>query len=296
MLKRKHLGKEEVVEHSENYWSGADGLKLYEQAWIPEGTPRAVINLVHGLGEHSGRYTDWASRFVREGFIVRSFDIRGHGKSPGRRGYISEYGKVIRDLEIFLQAGTIKYPDIPVFLYGHSLGGNLVLNYVMQKPLTLSGLIISSPWFELSRELHPWLLRLVHLGGILLPGIRVWNRIRTEDLSRDLRIVHSYRTDPLVHDKISLRFFSQCYKAGLKASMSSYKINSPMLIMHGSEDNVTSGTASGKFTFNASQKTRFIEWKGSYHELHNDLDRDKVFDAMISWLDHYANPETKRNA
>lgn len=101
---------------------------------------------------------------------------------------------------------------------------------------------------------------------------------------------------PLVHDRISVKLFKQCYHAGLKASMSIYKINSPMLIMHGSEDNITCCNASRKFVQNASSKTTFVEWENCYHELHNDLDKQDVFNTLKKWLDLYAHPENKQNA
>lgn len=296
MLRRESFQTEKAFNHTESYWTTEDGYELYEQAWIPEASPRAVINLIHGLGEHSSRYHPWASRLAGEGYAVRSFDHRGHGKSPGKRGHIQTYGKVISDIGSFLKLGKEKYQDIPSFLYGHSLGGNFVLNYVIQTTEKIDGVIVTSPWLELKETPAPILLKAVSLLSKLLPGFQVWNRIRYEDLSRDLRVVHEYRTDPMVYHKISLRMFTQCYKAGLKASMSIYKINSPMLIMHGSEDNITSCEASGKFVQNASSKTKFVEWEGCYHELHHDMEKDKVFETLREWLDHYANPETKKNA
>jgi len=296
MLRRESLHKEEAFNRTESFWTTKDGCELYEQAWIPEVSPRAVITLVHGLGEHSSRYQAWASRLAGEGYVVRSFDHRGHGKSSGKKGHIPEYNKVIEDIGSFLKLGNEKYPEIPSFLYGHSLGGNFVLNYVIQTTEKFDGVIITSPWLELKETPAPLLLKTVSLLSKFMPGFQVGNRIRSEDISRDLRVAHAYRTDPMVYHKISLRMFTQCYQAGLKASMSIYKINSPMLIMHGSEDNITSCKASEKFVQNASSKTKFVKWEGCYHELHHDLDKDKVFETLREWLGHYANPETKKNA
>ncbi|MBN1950373.1 MAG: alpha/beta hydrolase [Bacteroidales bacterium] len=296
MLKRESLGKEKTFSHSNSYWQTADGLQLYMQTWAPGGTPRGVINLVHGLGEHGYRYNDWASRLAGEGFVVRSFDHRGHGRSPGKQAHIPNYQKVMDDIGLFLTMCREEYPDLPVFLYGHSLGGNFALNYVIRSAMKLDGIIVTSPWLELADAPSPILIKTVKILSRVFPAMRVWNRIRIEDLSHDLRIVHNYKTDPLVHHQITLRMFSECYQAGLKASMSIYKINSPLLLMHGSEDHITSCKASANFTRNASNKTKYIEWEGSYHELHNDLDKDKVFDALKDWLDHYANPQTLQNA
>jgi alpha-beta hydrolase superfamily lysophospholipase len=254
-----------------------------------------VINIIHGLGEHSSRYADWAGKLAVEGYIVRSFDHRGHGRSEGRKGH-GNYDKIIQDIGEFVDEGRIQYPSLPVFIYGQSLGGNFVLNYSIKTEKSPDGLIVTSPWLELSQPPSAILRRFVFIMSKVIPGILASNRIGIEDLSRDLRIVHNYKTDPLVHDRISLQMFRHCYEAGLRASRSIYKINVPLLVMHGSEDNVTSCAATRRFVQNTSSSTSYIEWEGSYHELHNDLDRDKVFNSILDWLNQYANPEPKRNA
>lgn len=296
MLKRDSLGNKIAVNHRDNSWKTEDGSLLFVQLWEPERNMRGVINLIHSLGEHSGRYAKWAARLADEGFVVRAFDLRGHGRSSGKRGHASNYNKLIRDVGQFVDQAREEYPGLPVFLYGHSFGANLILNYMIRHVNNLDGIIITSPWFESIRTFSKLMISLYTYLSILVPGILLHNRIKLEDLSRDLRVVHSYRTDPLIHDRISLRLLIDNYQAGKQASTSIYKINSPMLVMHGTEDHVTSCKASRKFVQNAGNKTRFIEWPGCYHELHNDMDKDEVFKSILQWLDEYAQPERKRNA
>ncbi len=284
MLKSELLCKVEDIELSEKYWKSFDGLTLFSQTWCPAENAKAVIHLIHGLGEHSSRYHSWAEKLAGERFIVRAFDLRGHGRSEGRRGYSSDYLKLLRDIDSFIGVEDDIYSSLPSFVYGHSLGGNLVLNYAIKNSLKINGLIVTSPWLELSNP--PSKLKLFAAGIMsnLLPRLIASNELRPEDLSRDLRIAHAYKNDKLVHDKIGIKLFSQSYKAGIKASLSIYKINIPLLLMHGSDDSITSCRASNDFVRNSSDKTTYIEWQGGYHELHNDLDRDKVFESLASWL------------
>ncbi len=287
MLKRNILGKESGTEHSAFVWKSDDDLDLYAQTWMPLGNIKGVINIVHGLGEHSGRYDAWAKKLGNAGFIVRSFDLRGHGRSEGKRGHASRYNRLLRDIEAFLKISSEEYPDLPQFLYGHSMGGNLVLNYVARNIIHLQGIIVTSPWLKLTHPPSKLLVLLVDLMSNIFPGFLVSNALKTEDLSRDLRVVHDYRNDELVHDRISLKLFQQIYYAGIDVSMNIYKINVPLLVMHGNGDNLTSCKATSEFVRNSSKKTSYIEWEGSYHELHHDLDKDKVFESLLSWLNRH---------
>lgn len=286
MLKRELLRKEIGTEHSDFIWESNDGLKLYAQSWMPLGEIKGVIILIHGLGEHSGRYDGWARKLGNEGFIVRSFDLRGHGHSEGKRGHAKSYSRLLHDIETFLTKSYEEYPDLPHFLYGHSLGGNLVLNYVIRNTTSLKGVIVTSPWLKLTNPPSPFVLLLADLLSNIFPALRVNNTLKAEDLSRDLRVVHEYRTNKLVYNKISLKLFKQIYFAGLSASTNIYKINAPLVVMHGTDDNITSCKATREFVRNSSKKTSFIEWEGCYHELHNDLDKDKVFNSLLAWLNN----------
>ena len=296
MLKRDKLNKKLSVGHTDFTWDSEDGVKLYAQTWVPDNTPRGIINIIHGLGEHSGRYAPWAGKLAHSGYVVRSFDYRGHGRSTGKRGHSKSYQHLLSDIGHFIEQGRTEYPDLPVFLYGQSLGGNLVLNYSIQHIHPAEGLIVTSPWLELTNKPSAILLSLVTFLSYLFPAMQVHNRVGLEDLSRDLRVVHSYKNDPLVHDRISLQLFRESYRAGLTASLSIYKINSPLLVMHGTDDRVTSCKATRKFVQNAGSKTQYSEWEGGYHELHNDLDKDNVFENLVNWLDQYAQPVNKQNA
>lgn len=284
MLKRELLRKETGFEHSDFTWESKDGINLYAQTWMPLGDIKGVVILIHGLGEHSGRYNDWAGKLGNDGFIVRSFDLRGHGQSGGRRGHAKRYSRIMQDIETFVLKCKEDFPDLPQFLYGHSLGGNLVLNYVTKNINSIEGIVVTSPWLKLTNPPSKILLLFAELFGNIFPGLLVNNTLKAEDLSRDLRVVHEYRTDKLVHNRISLKLFKEIYYAGITVSMNIYKINVPLLVMHGTSDNITSCKATREFVRNSSKKTSYIEWENCYHELHNDLDKDNVFESIRNWL------------
>ena len=284
MLKSKLLHDNFEIGHQEKFWKTTDGLRLFTQSWLPSDKPKALINLIHSLGEHSGRYSEWASQLASEGFIVRSFDQRGHGKSEGRRGYSRDYSLLLKDINAFDVEGRKEFSSLPGFLYGHGLGGNLVLNYLLQYPQTMNGVIVSSPWLEMTTKSSAFLLMLVSFIGKILPVITFNTGLKSEYISRDLRAVHAYKTDPMVHNRIGTRLFSQACEAGQRAAISIYKMNVPLLVMHGTNDKIASFKTAQNFVRNAGSKTTFLEWEGGYHELHNDLDYHDVFRSLIKWL------------
>jgi alpha-beta hydrolase superfamily lysophospholipase len=289
MLKTQRIVKEIIVEHDESSWKSFDGLRLFSQTWYAPVKQKAVINLIHGLSDHSSRYDMWARRLAQAGFTVRSFDLRGHGRSEGKRGYCKDYSVMITDIDDFIRKGKDLFPDLPFFFYGHSMGGNLLINYAIRNHhFNADGLIITSPWLELVKQQSKTKVIAASIVGEILPGLMVNNDLRPEDISRDLRVVHNYRTDKYSFNKINIRFALQTIEAGHKASISIYKINVPLLVMHGSDDRITSCKASKNFVRNAGQRTTFIEWQGCYHELHNDIDRDKVFEALVLWLNRHS--------
>jgi alpha-beta hydrolase superfamily lysophospholipase len=287
MLKSEILQSEVKIGKSEIYLKSIDGLNLFSQTWSPDRIPRGVINLVHGFGEHSGRYDAWAKCFTLEGFVVRSFDLRGHGRSEGKRGYASNYDKFINDLLLFLENGKKWFPDLPTFLYGHSFGGNLVLNYAIQNNISFTGIVVTSPWLDLKYQ--PSTIKMIfgRLFKKIMPGAVFKTGLNPGVISRDLRVVHSYKNDILVHDQISLKLFFQICENGLKASRSIFKINVPLLVMHGNGDELISCKTTREFVRNASDKTNYVEWEGGFHELHNDIDKEKVFDILKTWLNKY---------
>ena len=160
-----------------------------------------------------------------------------------------------------------------------------MLNYAIQNILEVNGMIITSPWLELVHKPSPGIKNAVAAIGRFLPALQVNNGLKIEDLSRDQGVIQDYKEDPLVHERITIGLALQIIEAGLRAESSIHKVNVPMLVMHGSCDKITSCRATRNFVWHSGDKTAYIEWEGGFHELHNDLDREKVFDAIIQWID-----------
>lgn len=277
-------GDIELFDHREYSWTASDGLKLFAQSWIPQSNPRAVINYVHGFKDHSNRFSHWAVKLAREGFAVIAVDLRGHGRSEGRRGYADSFDRYLQDVGVLCDFSRNHYPGVCQFLYGHSLGGNIVTNYLISgRPLPHAA-IITSPWFKLAFEPSLFTRTLGIFLGYMMPGILVRSDLDTMGLSRDPEIGREYVRDPLVHNRISPKLFFSIEKNGEKASRSIYKINIPLLVMHGTADIITSFRQTRAFVLHAGCRTLFKEWPGCLHELHNEICADEIFTFLTGWL------------
>ncbi len=284
MLQSKTLVNEITVRQQEFFIKSSDKKQLFGQCWDAGIHTYAVVLLIHGLGEHSSRYDQWSRRFSESGVSVLSFDLRGHGKTPGKVASETNYNRLLRDIDVFVRKGKELYKDKPVFIYGHSFGGNLVSNFAITRVPNVSGLILTSPWFKVVSPPPRLKFIAAKILSRIAPGIRAKTGLRAEDMSKELRDVHLYRKDPLVHNRISARLFIDAYEKGLLARKSIYKINVPLLVLHGSADKITSCNASREFVMNSGDKTTFVEIEGGYHELHNDSEKDRVFEIIMKWI------------
>ncbi len=261
-----------------------DGLNLFVQEWAPDSKPRAVVCLVHGHGEHIGRYAHVAEALTSAGFALHGFDLRGHGKSEGARGHASSYDALLDDIERFLQQAAESQPRLPRFLYGHSMGGNLVINYALRRKPSLAGVIATGPWLRLAFEPPTIKVALGRMMNRVFPAFTQASGLETAALSRDAEVVRAYENDPLVHDKISARLFVTMYESGLWALEHAAEFPLPLLLMHGSADRLTSAQASEEFARKAGDRVTLRIWEGWYHEIHNEPEKEKVFHLMIDWL------------
>lgn len=272
--------------HFEFKWQTPDGLQLFVQGWQPETKPQAVVCLVHGLGEHSGRYVHLATFLTQAGYAMLAFDQRGHGKSQGQRGHTPSYKALLDDIAHLMDEAAQRFPNRPYFLYGHSLGGNLVLNYGLHHRCPqLAGMIATSPWLRLAFE--PPVLK-VTLGRImnrLWPTFSQANGLDPQDLSHNPEVVRGYENDPLVHDRISARLFMSVYQAGRWALEHAAEFALPLLLIQGSADRLVSIEASRNFANHVSGDCTFKLWEGLYHEIHNEPEQQDVFSFLITWLE-----------
>ncbi len=266
-------------------WTSRDNLPMHACSWEPEEQAKACITLIHGLGEHIGRYEHVGLALTQAGFILTGYDLRGHGKSGGARGHIPSYDALMEDIEQFLELTAGRYSGLPHFLYGHSMGGNQVINFALRRQSKVTGVIATGPWLKLAFEPPASKVALGKMMNNLFPGFTQASGLDTKALSHDVHVVQAYENDPLVHDKISARLFVEMYQSGLWAFKRAGDFPLPLLLMHGGKDSITSPEASRQFAASANSRVTLHIWDGLFHEIHNEAEKDEVFAAMITWLD-----------
>ena len=259
------------------------GLVLKGMISSPGENVRALIVFVHGLGEHIHRYEAWAGLLNREGIGFTGVDLPGHGLSDGIRGNIKDYSVTDEMIDILLESAGHTFPGIPIFLYGHSLGGGIVLDYLLRKNPPLKGAIVTSPWLKLSFEPSKFKLAVASLMKNLFPGLIQPSGLVVEHISHDSEVVKKYKADQLVHDKISVSLFHSAMNAAGYSLAQASDLKVPLLIMHGSDDKICSPEGSREFAAKAPMAELKI-WSGGYHELHNELFKNEVFAYLMNWI------------
>jgi alpha-beta hydrolase superfamily lysophospholipase len=268
-----------------------DGQELYYQGWMPDREPKAVVSLIHGLGEHSGRYAHVGKALNDAGYALLGFDQRGHGKTPGPRGVTPPFDRLMDDITLLLDVAGERFPAKPRFLYGHSMGGNWVLNYALRCRPSISGVISTSP--GLRTAFKPPAAKVL-AGKILYklaPNFTLPNGLELEGISRDEIIINAYKGDPLVHDKMSARLGLDILRQGEWALAHASEFPPiPVLLVHGSCDRLTSAAATEEFAgmvkaASGRENVTFKLWPECFHETHNEPEKDEVIGFIISWLD-----------
>jgi len=269
----------------ESSWTDRQGLKFYSRGWEPKKKPKAVIALVHGLGEHIGRFAHVGEAFSQAGYAVMGFDLRGHGQSGGPRGHTPSFEAFMQDIDLLLEQVHRRYPGLPVFLYGHSLGGILVLNYGLRRKPDLKGVIATSPGLHTELEKQPVKVMLAKVLGGLVPTAAMSSGLDTSALSHDPEVEHAYVNDKLVHDKVSLGFGKVMLEANQWALRHASEFPLPLLLMHGKSDAIAFPSSSEEFAAALGGKARLVLWDGLYHETHNEPEKAEVFKVVIEWMD-----------
>ncbi|MGB3848705.1 MAG: lysophospholipase [Tunicatimonas sp.] len=267
-----------------------DSLELFWQKWLPEGTVERVVVFQHGMGEHSGRYQHLLDAFDNTGTAFYALDARGHGRSPGRQGYLTHFERFADDLGDLIQIARSENDERPVFLLGHSLGGVIALDFALRSKSQdhLRGLVLSSAAIELPRGGINQVLRPVaQLLSRLAPGAILDTMLRQTDLSHDAEAVAAYRADPLVHGKAAVLLGHTLFRLNQRFYAEAHRLTIPVYLFHGTADRITSPEGSKKFfeQLTVDDKTLNL-YEGLFHETMNELpaDRQKVLSDLREWV------------
>ena len=255
---------------------------FFGQYWKPKEAS-AIVVIIHGMGEHSGRYEHVAQKLVKHNFAVIAFDHFGHGKTKGKRGHNPGYSYVLDSITTLINKAENFFGKLPTFLYGHSMGGNAVINYALRTENNLTGIVATSPFLRLAFEPPAWKLTLGKLMQKIAPSITLGNELDPSYISRDSVEVQKYIEDPLVHNKVSPNFSLRFMEAGEWAISNAKLLKKPMLIVHGTDDKITDVKGSEEFASNSNLASIKL-YEGGYHELQNDVCRNEVIQDIIDWL------------
>jgi len=273
------------MKHIEGTFKGPKGLNLFYQYWLPDQNPKAVLMIVHGLAEHSGRYTNIVNHFVPRGYAVCGFDYRGHGKSDGIRCYVDRFSDYVFDVRAFFEKVHQEYSSLKIFLVGHSLGATIAIPYALRYQRDLAGLIISGVLLKPGASIPTALKPVARLISVLFPkmGLTVIDAIA---ISQDKSVVDAYVNDPLVYrGKIPARFVAELIKTVDRLPSQIPTITLPIFIGHGTDDRLCNPEGSQMlYNLVGSHDKTLKLYKGFYHEIFNEPEHEKVMADVEAWL------------
>jgi acylglycerol lipase len=258
---------------------------VFSRDWQPSGAPRGAIALVHGLGEHSGRYERVAARFTEAGYAVWAIDLRGHGQSPGARGD-TRFAPALEDIDALVARCGASGAGVPVFLYGHSLGALLGVLWLLERPAApVSGAVVSAIGLHSALREQAVKVRLARALGKLTPKMRLKSGIDPATLSRDPEVVEAYRRDKLVHDTASLGFALDGLETIDAIIARAAQLTVPLLLIHGGEDTVAYPSGARELAERAPELTTLRVYDGLFHEIHNEPEQEQVLTDVLAWLE-----------
>jgi len=273
------------MSHFETQWQTQDGVAVFAQGWEPETpTIKAVVCLVHGLGEHSSRYPHVAEAFCRAGIALFAADTRGHGRSGGKRGHFPSIEAVNKDIDLLLAQARQRYPGLPLVLYGHSLGGVLVLQYTLNRKPDLKGVIATSAGLRTALEKQPLKIWVAKVLGALLPGLTLASGLDVNALSHDQWVIDAYNNDELNHDKVSLGFGRIMLDVARQTLDHAAEFQLPLLMIHGKADAIAYASGSMEFAAAIPARARLVLVDDGYHELHNEPGKEEMIRKMVEWV------------
>jgi alpha-beta hydrolase superfamily lysophospholipase len=273
-------------------FSASDGTNIYEKVWNASGTPIGSIALLHGFGEHIGRYEHVAAALSAGGFHVRGSDLRGHGQSGGTRNHCDRFGQYLDDLGVLITRVRESARDLPVFVVAHSFGGLIATRYLIDRPDGITGVMLSSPYYGLKLQVPA----IKVIAGKVMT--KIWgsfsqpNGLMGKDCSRDPEVARAYDADPLNTKKATARWFTETADAQAFVVANAQRLTLPLLMMAGGDDRLVDTAVSEQVFAKVGSTDKTLEvLPGQYHEIFNELaeDRKKTLQRVVTWLKEHAS-------
>jgi acylglycerol lipase len=281
------------MKHQEGTFKGVRDADIYYQCWLPEDEPKAILLIVHGLAEHSGRYMNVVNYFVPLGYGVYGLDHLGHGRSDGTRVYVERFEDYTDTLKIYSDMVRQWQPDKPFFLVGHSMGGLIGALYLLDHQAELAGAVLSGPCVKVPDDVSPVTVLLGRLLSALMPRAGLLG-LEAEGVCRDPAVVEAYVNDPLVHTgKTTARLAAELLRAMARVMAEADRITLPILLVQGSADRLVDPDGARMLYDTAGSGDKQIEiYEGFYHEVFNEPEHNQVLRDVETWLEAHLGSQT----
>ncbi len=275
------------MNHVDGTFKGVRSIDIYYQGWLPDGEVKAVLFIVHGVGEYVGRYTNVINHFVPLGYAIYGVDHIGHGKSGGEREMIKHFEDYTQNLEIFYKMVSTWQPDKPIIIYGHSMGGLISSLYLIDHQADFKAGILSAAAAKVPDNINGFTIAMGKILSKISPKFGLI-ALDTNYLSHDKAVVDAYNTNPQVfHGKMPVRLSAEMLPAMMHVAEEFHKVTLPLFILHGGGDKIVEPEG-GKLLYEkagSTDKTLKI-YEGLYHEVHNEPEREVMFQDLEEWLEN----------
>ena len=262
-------------------WTTEQGLRIHAVEWRPEAGTKAAVAYIHGMGDHGGRFRDMAEAFARGGLATLVVDLPGHGRSGGKRGH-SSFARLRKVIDRLLEEARARFPGKPVFLCGLSMGGLLVIDYLLEKRPAVAGAVLMNPGLAAKEPVAAWRRAVARLMAGVWPSLTVTNGLPPDGCS-DPAVLKAWEEDPLAHAWISARLGFDLLEAQPRVLARAGEIATPLLIELGGADKVVDPSAAERFAAAAKDAT-LRRFEGLDHDLPHEPGKEAVFQAAIDWI------------
>lgn len=274
------------MQHTEGHFAGARDTAIYHQYWQPDGAARGLLLVAHGAGEHGARYADFARLCIARGYIVAALDHAGHGRSGGTPGDLAAFDDYLLDINQWRELLAARFPGLPGFLVGHSMGGLVVGSYLLDHQAGFVGAVLCASLLVTDDAPGPFLRGVLNLVARIAPRLGV-HTVDPAGVSRDPEVVRRYSADPLNHHgAMGARMLCELFDAMDTLKARAGEITLPLLVLHGAQDRLTSPEGSRLLAERAgSADKQLTVYPGLYHELFNEPEREAVIGDVLNWCD-----------